>query len=285
MPATFPSHAAAVLGLKLWRPHRFDGVALAVGAAAPDLAYPLAGLVMLPDTHTPPALLWFCLPVTLLVTWLVRRAAPTVAAHLPHWPARLALRDYGVLGLVRHPWPVTAWSALLGAASHLAWDGLTHDPRGDWLSEALATVQRDRVFGLPWWTVVDQGSTVLGALAVLGVVVHIGRRRRLRQWHGEPPHLPARAPWLFWSSVLAVLVIYPVTWPLLPYRWAAHVQGVRALWITGLALLAAVAVTRAVNRRRSELALPAASAQRPKSATQAAGWRGDRVSDRTRHNG
>ena len=39
MPATFPSHAAAVLPLKLWRPEHFDGVALVIGSAAPDLLY------------------------------------------------------------------------------------------------------------------------------------------------------------------------------------------------------------------------------------------------------
>src|SRR5690606_5599152 len=95
---------------------------------------------------------------------LVRWAAPTVAAHLPRRPAALALRDYGVLGSVRHPWPVTVWSALLGAASHLMWDGFTHDPRGHgWLSAQICELQRDGLFGLPWWVVTDHLSTVLGA--------------------------------------------------------------------------------------------------------------------------
>jgi len=56
---------------------------------------------------------------------LVRWAAPTVAAHLPAG-APLALRDYSVLGTVRHHWWVTATSAVLGAASHLGWDAFTH---------------------------------------------------------------------------------------------------------------------------------------------------------------
>ena len=38
MPATVPSHQGVVLPLKLWRPQWFDGVALAVGAASPDVA-------------------------------------------------------------------------------------------------------------------------------------------------------------------------------------------------------------------------------------------------------
>ena len=45
MPATFPSHAAAVLPLKLWRPRWFDGVALVVGSMAPD-THSAAGLLL-----------------------------------------------------------------------------------------------------------------------------------------------------------------------------------------------------------------------------------------------
>jgi len=252
VPATFPSHAAAVLGLKLWRPRRFDGVALVVGSAAPDAAYPLAGIVSLPETHTLQALFWFCLPVTLLGAWLVRWAAPTVAAHLPRRPAALALRDYGVLGAVRHPWPVTVWSALLGAASHLVWDGFTHDPRGHgWLSAQVRALQRDGLFGLPWWTVTDHASTVLGALVVLGIAVSIGRQRLLRRWHGVPAGGGTRAPGVFWSSAAAVVALYPLTWPLLPFPWSAHVQGVRMLWAVALGLLAGVAATRVARRRGS----------------------------------
>lgn len=43
MPLTFPSHLAPVLPLKLWRPHWFDGVALATGAVAPDVGYLFTG--------------------------------------------------------------------------------------------------------------------------------------------------------------------------------------------------------------------------------------------------
>ena len=42
MPLTFPSHAAAVLPLKLWRPVRLDGVALVIGSTTPDLPYALS---------------------------------------------------------------------------------------------------------------------------------------------------------------------------------------------------------------------------------------------------
>jgi hypothetical protein len=98
MPATFPSHQAAILPLKLWRPRWFDGVALAVGAASPDVAYLLDGtnLPVWPFSHEWLGLVGWCLPVTVVIAWLFRLAAPAVAAHLPNGGA-LALRDYGAL--------------------------------------------------------------------------------------------------------------------------------------------------------------------------------------------
>src|SRR5690242_3423490 len=145
MSATAPAHPAAVLPLKLRSPRRFDGVALVVGAAAPDLGYTIEGLGIEVHSHAWHALAWFCLPLTLVITTLIRRAAPVVAAHLP--PAGpLAIRDYGVLGTARHPLRVTVWSALLGAASHLAWDTLTH-PHIVVLDPFLGPDTP----GLPWW--------------------------------------------------------------------------------------------------------------------------------------
>jgi hypothetical protein len=242
VPATFPSHAAAVLPLKLWRPNRFDGVALVAGSAAPDMYYALNGFVAVPPTHNLAGLFWFGLPVALVATWLSRWAAPTVAAHLPSKPALLALPDYGVLGLVRHPWYVTVSSALFGAGSHIVWDGFTHSPEGPngWGTTLVPGLTTELRPGLPWWFVAQHVSTVLGALAALAIAIYLGRRRLLRAWHGPPPPV-SRTHCVFWSAAVAVAVAYPLTWPLFPYRWAPYVQGVRMLWAVALAMLAGAA--------------------------------------------
>ncbi|MBX6723913.1 MAG: hypothetical protein IRY92_11880, partial [Dactylosporangium sp.] len=49
----------------------------------------------------------------------------------------------------------------------------------------------------------------------------------------------------------------PLTWPLLPFPWSAHVQGVRMLWAVALGLLAGVAATRVARRRGSPRIEPA----------------------------
>jgi hypothetical protein len=238
---------------KLWWPRRFDGVALVIGSAAPDAYYALNGYLAVPPTHNLPGLCWFALPVTLLATVLVRRSAPVIAAHLPERPSWLALRDYGVLGRVRHPWYVTAWSALLGSGTHIVWDGFTHYEGAvhGWGVRLVPALRLEAWPGVPWWYVAQHASTVLGAVAVLAFAVHIGRRRLLRVWHGDPPEV-ARTPVRFWSVAAAVAVLYPLTWPVLRFRYATYVQGVRIIWVFALALLAgAVAAHFAAGRRVS----------------------------------
>ncbi|GAB4058498.1 DUF4184 family protein [Catellatospora paridis] len=229
MPLTFPSHAALPLPLKLWRPRWFDGVALTVGAASPDLAYALdgSGLPVFPLSHQWPGVVLFCLPVTLVGALLVRRAAAVVAAHLPRRPAVLALHDYGVLGTTRPALVVTVGSALLAAASHLVWDQLTGP--------------------LP---VLDYASSAGGALAALALAVHVGRHRLLRAWHGAPPDRPVR-PGLFWSVAGTVTAACAVVAAQLPGAFLPHTTGARLLLGLALGLGAAAAATALVPSRPS----------------------------------
>jgi hypothetical protein len=246
MPATLPAHPAAVLPLKVLSPHRFDGVALVVGSAVPDLAYIVQGLGVEVHSHAWHSLVWFSLPVTLVVAALVRRAAPAVAAHLPAG-GPLAIRDYGVLATVRHPLRVTVGSALLGAFSHLAWDTFTHPYilivhpflGGD---TYLSAMHRTAVAGLPWWRVIQVVSEVLGAVVTLATAIHIGRHRRLVAWHGPAPATARRAA-LFWSvasGVTAALVAAALALPGNTFS-APNVIGVRLIVAGATGLVAAAA--------------------------------------------
>jgi hypothetical protein len=219
VPLTFPSHPAAVLPLKLWRPHRFDGVALVVGSMAPDLAYLFdgSGLPVWPLSHQLRGLVAWCLPVTLAVTWLVRRAAPVLASHLPA-VGPLALRDYGSLRHGGHRWPITGYSALLGAASHLVLDRIEDD-----------------------FPVTEYVMHILGAVGLLVIAVQIGRRRLLRQWHGAPPPQRGR-PVAFWSIATSITLPLVAAIPFLPAASLAHTTGVRLLCAIGIGLLTASTV-------------------------------------------
>ncbi|GID96179.1 DUF4184 family protein [Amorphoplanes digitatis] len=216
MPLTFPSHPATVLPLKLWRPRWFDGVALAIGSMAPDLAYALdgTGLPVWPLSHQPAGLIAWCLPLTLALTWLIRRAAPVLAGQLPV-AGPLALRDYGALGESRHRWPITVSSALLGAASHLILD------RIEFAAPATENVMH-----------------VLGAVTLAAVAVNIGRHRLLRRWHGDPPPRQGR-PAVFWAVAAGVALPLVALIPFLPGATLAHTSGARLLCAVGLGLLTA----------------------------------------------
>lgn len=237
VPSTLPTHPLAVLPLKLWRPRWFDGVALATGACAPDFAYALDGPGIRIPSHTIPALLWWSLPCALVVAQLCRWGAPAVAAHLPPW---FGLRDYGVLGRVRHRWWIAASSALLGAVSHLLWDLVTHPG-------PVAA----------WWPIREASDTA--ACFLLPVfVVYVGMRRKLREWHGAPPETPVR-PARFWGVTLAVLATgFALTWALGDRQYYAghlHVFFVRLMVAGALALLAgALAVQSADVADRAPLA-------------------------------
>ncbi|MET7423863.1 DUF4184 family protein [Dactylosporangium sp. NPDC005555] len=213
MPATLPTHPLAVLPLKLWRPRWFDGVALAVGATAPDIAY-AAGDAVVIRSHTVAAAFWWGLPVTVLTAWLIRLGAPMVAAHLPG-----ALREYGALRKVRHRWWVTATSALLGDASHLLWDLVTHPG-------AIGS-----------WRLVRDVSDYAALLLLPLFMVYVGRRHLIREWHGAAPVVQCR-PLLFWSVAVEVFAAGAFVTAGLSYG-GPHVFVVRLIVSAMIALLMA----------------------------------------------
>ncbi|QVI18865.1 DUF4184 family protein [Nocardia tengchongensis] len=244
VPLTFPSHALAVLPLKMRWPRHLDGVALVVGAAVPDAPYPVAGFFSFPETHTLPALLWWCLPMGIVATLVIRWGAPAIGAHLPRLGA-FDLPAYGVLGVVRYPWYVTGYSILIGAVTHIFWDGFTHDPAGGhgWGVASFPVLLQPGLLGRPWWYLLQQTSTFVGAALAVGLFYYIGRRGLLRAWHGEPP-VTRREPKRFWLAAGLVAAICLSLLPLMPLPFQPFVVGVRLLYVVALSLLAGAVVMR-----------------------------------------
>ncbi|MFI5836796.1 DUF4184 family protein [Micromonospora sp. NPDC051300] len=240
MPLTFPSHLAPVLPLKWWRPHWFDGVALATGAVAPDVGYLVTGtrFDLGLRTHTLGGLLWWCLPVALAYAWIVRRVVAGIAAHLPlrrlfGWP------QYAALAGVRHPWQVTVCSALIGAFSHVAWDRVSHSERAPRL---LGVADFHALTGWYWWQFGDVVGSLGGGLLVVAAAVYAARRGRV--FDGDPPPLPATDPLVFWRVTLAVTALGALLLPGLPAAGVAAPAGVRVLHLGALALIAGAAAAR-----------------------------------------
>ncbi|MFC6020897.1 DUF4184 family protein [Plantactinospora solaniradicis] len=252
MPLTLPTHPTVVIVLKRWRPRWFDGVALTIGAVAPDLAFAADGYGVTIHSHAWHAPLWWALPLALVATRLVRWAAPTIAAQLPSG-GRLALRDYGTLGLARHRWQVTTISALVGAATHIGWDAFTH-PTVDG-GRVIFPFLHEQVWpGMPWWEFLSVASDLFGLVAGAVLVVQIGRSGLLRRWYGPPP-ATVRRPLPFWSVAAVVFTLGLALLPAQPVRLPAD-QAVRVLLITAVALLAGAAAAH--GPRAAGTGVPAA---------------------------
>jgi len=121
------AHPAAVIPLAGRLGRRVSLSALVIGSMSPDFAYLLPlGLVRM-QTHDPWALLWFCLPAGLAAYALFHLVLGPISARL--FPAEIATRlppsaFSGKLPAV--PFHAVAASILIGAASHLVVDSMTH---------------------------------------------------------------------------------------------------------------------------------------------------------------
>jgi hypothetical protein len=216
VPFTFFAHQAAVLPAKLARPHRVSGTALVFGSMAPDFEYFLRGYPMGNFGHTLAGQVLFCLPLTLLAYWLVTRViARPLAAHLPD-VGDFHLRDYAALAAqprARAYWLVVAASALAGSATHVVWDSFTHEHSPVVQATGVLRVALFYLGGVPitGHRLLQHGSTLVGGVATLVMLHHVGRERLLARWAAErgaarPVAPPPDAPPLgrtvgFWMAL------------------------------------------------------------------------------------
>jgi hypothetical protein len=142
------AHPAAVLPLA--RPMGRFAVpsALAIGSIVPDLWY-FIPFVDRAHTHDPAGLVWFCLPLGLLVYALfhVVLKQPLIALISPR------LGAFTSFGLPQRPWSCVVLSVLVGALTHLLWDELTHSNahvvEGINWSQHVSTIAGTAI--LVWW--------------------------------------------------------------------------------------------------------------------------------------
>jgi hypothetical protein len=217
MPLTFPAHQALVLPVKLRWPSCTDGTAMCVGAAAPDLLYPVPGIGS--NGHGAVGVVLLVVPLTVGICSLLRwRSALGVFGNLPDLgPFRL--QSYRVITHRRPTMLATLVSALIGAVSHVLIDAFSHT--GRWgstllgLDETLFSVPiRGEMSGA---RVIQYFGHTIGSAVAIGLFLYIGRSRRLDQWYGAAVvasarrfTMPASARVTFWVTFIAVAVAVTV---------------------------------------------------------------------------
>jgi len=149
--------------------------ALVIGTLSPDLEYVLRLEPRGKFGHSPAGLVVFCLPVTLLV-WYVWRSLvrPSLTPLLPPGLHRAA--EAPPPGRRSDLLPLAIFAALLGAATHILWDGFTHDT--GWAVLLLPGMRGQAFAGLEWYSVCQFASSIAGALIVLVWIA--------REWHRPP---------------------------------------------------------------------------------------------------
>jgi hypothetical protein len=174
MPFTV-SHIAAVLpGYRvLTRANVFT--AAVIGSMVPDFGSLVPGTVARWQTHSLPALFTFCLPVGLSVYWLtLLLLRPALLEVLPD-RAYVRLRAAHAAASIRQPgaWLYAAAALLLGAVTHLIWDGFTHENARGVRMFPLLTDLGPEIDGhaLHLYRWLQYGSSVLGLAVLLAALI------------------------------------------------------------------------------------------------------------------
>lgn len=131
MPFTF-SHPAIVLPLTKLNQKYISATALIAGSMAPDFEYFINMELKQVHGHSISGLFYYCLPVTLLLTFIFHytvRDALIKHSPLPIKPALASYLGFNWLERFKSHWFVILYSAIIGIASHLFWDEWTHANR------------------------------------------------------------------------------------------------------------------------------------------------------------
>jgi hypothetical protein len=156
------AHPLAVIPL-----HRLLGrwsvpSALVIGSVIPDTWYWIPSLTRI-DTHSAHSLLFFCLPAGLAayLAFHLLLKLPLLALLSPQLSGRLQV--WTVRGLPRASWAAVLLCLAAGAATHLAWDAVTHEGVLSRIFPVLATGFDLAGHEIHLHQVLQHGSTLLGA--------------------------------------------------------------------------------------------------------------------------
>lgn len=185
--------------LPLFRVRWLSATGLIAGSISPDFENFLTMSTGDVHGHTLPGLFYFDLPVALLIAVgfheLIR---DPLTVNLPGWLRhRLEGRwTIDFMAWLKKRWPIFLLSCLIGAASHIGWDNLTHN---GWAATHLSFYQswslRIGDLDYPPFYVLQQISTVLGTGAILFYILMLTP---------NPVHGSRQRTWWFWPGVAAV---------------------------------------------------------------------------------
>lgn len=208
MPFT-AAHPALMLPLLRWRTALPS--ALVVGSITPDFEYFLRMQVKGMHGHTLAGLLYFNLPMGMLLLLAFHQVAKRpLIDHLPGWVQGrlLPLRHFDFLPYLRQRYLAVLRCLLLGSVSHLLWDSFTHN-NGYFVNEFRAYYSAVSVplgnVNYPLFYALQYISSVVG-MAIL--VCYFFRQ----PMHGHPTPRPMTY-WLV-VSLITLTIFHARLWAL-----------------------------------------------------------------------
>jgi len=198
------AHAAAALP---FRKLQLPLSALLIGTLAPDFEYFLRMAPSGGFGHTVGGVLLFALPIALLALWIFHTAVKQALFEIsPNALQRRLTRYMGDFSFGGAQRTVTILIAiLLGIATHLAWDSLTHPntwPYDHWVF-LRTMVQFPVVGGVGWYKILQHGSTVIG-LSLVGCWVVSWYRYAEAPCAAPSPRFSRKHRWTIFAATLAI---------------------------------------------------------------------------------
>jgi hypothetical protein len=167
MPFTIAHPAATVPILKTY-PKSLILSALVIGSMSPDFEYFLRLKLETRWSHTPLGVFTFCLPVSLIVLWIYHNLQKdALVLLLPNIVQNQLLPfcgrfDFGGI----KQFFVICFSIIIGASTHLIWDGFTHSNGFlvEWWDFLRLTIVSTEYFQLKLYQLFQDVSTLCGLL-------------------------------------------------------------------------------------------------------------------------
>jgi hypothetical protein len=170
MPFTF-SHPAIILPLSYFPRKWFSLTGLIIGSLTPDFEYFIRMKVQSIYSHTLLGIFWFDLPLTILLAFLFHNVVRnSLFFNLPNkiQSRILIFTEFNWNNYFKKNWFIVSISMLIGIASHIFWDGFTHN-HGFFVNHFSELRKTILIFGntIPIWKIIQHLSTLIGGIIIV----------------------------------------------------------------------------------------------------------------------
>lgn len=202
MPFTL-SHSAAVL--PFLRTKYLSATGLIIGTMAPDFEYFFRMNVQGIYGHTIWGVFYFDIPVAIFLAFLFHSVAKrNLIDNMPlYFQKRFqTVRNLNFTEYFKSHVVIFIVSVIIGTATHIIWDGFTHQRQ--YFVRALPWIYEGRSVpfmgaNYPLWYVLQHVSTVIGGIFVL---IYVMRMKPV-----ETPTKPRLIYWLLLALIMAVITV------------------------------------------------------------------------------